>query len=141
MKDTIRRWYADLSEWFCWSAWNYARKRAIARAQWHPQEAQEARGDESPEHRRIRANEARQMLDNRHFRDAWDALDKGLEAKALSCDTYSADGQRQAAQILAAKQLLHGLRREFVRKLDDGYMAEIELDEIARRKRLQVFQR
>jgi hypothetical protein len=141
MKETLSRWFSDLSAWFCWNAWNYARKRALARKEWHPHEAKDAAGDATPDQRRIRANEARQMLENAHFRDAWDALASGLEARALSCDTYTDEGQRQAARIVAAKQILHGLRREFVRKLDDGYMAEVELDEIARKRRLRVFER
>ena len=130
-----------LWERICWSAWNYARKRAISRAQWVPAEAQDASSDATPDQRRIRANEARQVLENRHFIAAWDALNATIEAKALSCDTLTDEGKRQAAGIVSAKQLLHGLRREFERKLDDGYMAEAELDEIARRRQRLRFQR
>jgi hypothetical protein len=141
MKEMIRRWYSDLCAWFCWNAWNYARKRAIRREHWLPGEAKDAQDDGTPDQRRIRANEARQMLENRHFVAAWDSLAAGLEASALGCVTYTDEGQRTAARIVAAKQILHGLRREFVRKLDDGYMAEVELDEIARKRRLLRFER
>lgn len=141
MKQRLQALWSDLSAWFCWNAWNYARKRAIARKQRHPAEAHDAESDDTPDQRRIRANEARQVLENRHFRSAWDAINSGLEARALRCDTYSDEGMRQAARILAAKQLLHGLHREFERKLEDGYVAEVELDEIAKRKRLARFER
>jgi hypothetical protein len=141
MKQRLQTLWADFSAWFCWSAWNYARRRAIRREQWLPGEAKDAIGDDTPDQRRIRANEARQVLENRHFVAAWDALASGLEASALSCNVYTEEGGRQASQILTAKQLLHSLRREFVRKLDDGYMAELELDEIVRKRRLQRFER
>jgi hypothetical protein len=141
MKERIQRLWSDFSAWFCWRSWNYARQRAIRMEHWLPGEAKDAIGDDTPDQRRIRANEARQVLENRHFVAAWDAISSGLESRALACDTYSDAGQREAARILAAKQLLHGLRREFVRKLDDGYMAELELDELARKRKLLRFER
>jgi hypothetical protein len=141
MKERIQRWLSDLWRRICWNAWNYARNRAVRNAHWLPGEAKEAESDDSPELRRIKAHEARNVLENKHFREAWDALNAGLEARALSCDVYGDKGQAEAARILAAKQLLHGLRREFLRKMDDGYMAEIELDELARKRRLQRFER
>jgi hypothetical protein len=124
----------DLSAWLCYQAWTYARKRAQSRAPWLPGEAKDAAEDDTLDQRRLKANEARQVLENRHFRSAWDALNVALEARGLSCDVYSDEGQRQAARILASKQLLHGLRREFERKLDDGYMAEVEIAEIERKR-------
>ena len=128
MKLLLRRF----SQWLAWTAWAYARKRALGREKWLPAEAKDARDDATPDQRRIRANEARQVLENRHFLAAWDALAAMLEAQALACDP---DNQDKAARIVVSKQLLHGLRREFERKLQDGYMAEAELDELQRRNR------
>lgn len=126
-----RKWVA-FTEWAAWAAWNHARKRAIARAKWVPQEAKDASQDSTPDQRRIRANEARQVLENRHFTGAWDALNAALEAQILGCNP---DDKDKTARLVVSKQLLHGLKREFERKLSDGYMAEAELDEIERRRR------
>jgi hypothetical protein len=135
----IAAWFAanwlKLAEWTAYKAWSYAKKRAVGRAMWAPGEAQDARNEQTPDQRRIAANEARQVMDNRHFKTAWESLNAALEAQILGCDTNTDEGQRKAARIVASKQLLHGLRREFMRKLDDGYMAEAELDEIERRNR------
>jgi hypothetical protein len=80
--------WTGFSEWAAWSAWNYSRKRAIRRQKWLPEDAKDAKRDDTPDQRRING-----------------------------------------------KQLLHGLRREFLRKLDDGYMAEVELVELERQRR------
>lgn len=131
MRAYLAATWQQFTEWAAWSTWNYARKRAIRRAQWLPHEAQDAQSDATPDQRRVRANEARQVLENRHFVAAWDALNAAIEAQAIACDP---DNKDKAARITLSKQLLHALRREFTRKLEDGYVAEVELDEISRRR-------
>lgn len=130
--------YAAFVQWACWNAWNYARRREIARRKWFPRELPDLPTDWTPDQRRIRANEARQVLENRHFAEAWDAVAAALEAQALSCDP---DAREKAQRIVVAKQLLEGLRREFLRKMEDGYMAEVEIVEIERKRRPARFAR
>ena len=122
----------------CWNAWNYARKRELAKKAWPTGAPPVSSDDDTLDQRRIKANEARQVLENRHFIDAFNAVDRSLEAKALACDT-GVEGS--AERIILAKQLLHGVRRELSRKLDDGYMAEVELNEIEKKRRMLRFQR
>jgi hypothetical protein len=132
VRSLIRRKWAEFTQWLAWAAWNHARKRAIRREPWLPQDAKQARGEDTLQQRRITGNEARQILDNQHFKAAWESLDQALESQIMGCDPAD---EKQAARIIVSKQLLHGLRRELVRKLDDGYMAEVELEEIRRRNR------
>lgn len=115
----------------CWHAWDYARKRELARRPWHGATGE---APESPtyEQQRIISNEARQLLENKHFRDAFAAVDGYLEAQALSCDP---DQPEKARRIVIAKQLLTGIRREIVRKMEDGIMAETMLAEIEQKRR------
>ncbi|MBC7605070.1 MAG: hypothetical protein H7255_20730 [Ramlibacter sp.] len=138
MTDWFNRKCIAFSEWFCWSVWNYARRRSIRREKWHPGEAETARNDLSPDQRRIYANEAQQVLDNRHFIDAFNAVNASLEDAALGCNP---DNKETAARIVISKQLLHGVRRELVRKVNDGYMAEAEIYELQRRNQPVRFQR
>lgn len=137
----IAQKWLQFTQWAAYAAWNHARKRAIRRERWLPQDAADAQRDQTPDQRRIHANEAGQVLQNKHFRGAWDALNEHLEAQVLGCNTNTKEGREQAANVVATKQLLHGLRREFLRKLDDGYMAEVELEEIHKRARLLRFRR
>lgn len=127
----LRAKWLQLTEWACWQAWNYARKREMARNPWTPGDPEYSR-DDSPEYRRIIANEARQLLDNRHFKEAFGAVDAWLEAQAMSCDP---DNKDKAQRILITKHLLGAIRREIVRKAEDGYMAEVQINELERRKK------
>jgi hypothetical protein len=138
MKAWVSAKWAQFTQWAAWSAWNYARKREIARRKWIPKQLPELPADWNADQRRIRGNEARQVLENRHFMEAWEALHEYLEAQAASCDP---DSMEKAHRIVISKQLLIGLRREFVRKTEDGYMAEVELDELNKRRRVVRFKR
>ena len=84
----------------------------------------------TPEQRRVIGNEARQLLENKHFREAWDALDEYLTAQEHACDP---DNAEKARRIVISRQLLVGLKREFERKVQDGEFAQIELNEIERK--------
>jgi len=94
--------------------------------------------DPTPEQRRINANEARQLLENKHFKEAFEAVGEYLENKALSCDP---DNKEQAQRVVIAKQIFVSIRREIERKLDDGYMAEVEIVELERKRRWLEFRR
>lgn len=130
-------WPTTLWHRICLTAWTYARKREIAR---HGVDAvapiPESLEQMDPARRRIVGNEAAQLLDNKHFRDAFGAVEDALEVYALSCD---ADNRDKAARIVISKQLLQAIKREIVRKADDGYMAEVEIAEIEKQRRVRRF--
>lgn len=85
-----------------------------------------------------RAAEAKHLLDNRLFKEAWDALAGYLESKAETCDP---DNAEQARRIILTKQLLAGLKREFERVVNDGHIAAIQIAELERKKMFSVFRR
>jgi hypothetical protein len=86
----------------------------------------------SPEERRVIGQEAKQLLANPHFKQAWEAVDGYLNEVALSCDP---DNKDKAQRVIVSKQLLAAVKREVVRKIEDGEMAEIEIAELEARKR------
>lgn len=133
----LRNALRTLWQRICWNAWDYARRREIERRHWRGDEAAELQ-DDTPEQRRLVANEARQLLENKHFRQAFAAVDAEVEAQALACDPR--DMQR-AQNIVLAKQLLQKIRREVIRKMEDGWMAEVEIAEIERKKKITRFAR
>lgn len=92
----------------------------------------------SPQERRVIAEEAKQLLRNKHFVEAWEALDGYLDNVALSCDP---DNKEKAQRIVISKQLLASLRQEFVRKVEDGEMAQVEIAQIEARNRPRLFTR
>lgn len=85
----------------------------------------------SPEQRRVIGQEAKQLLENKHFREAFDAVAQAIEDVAESCDP---DNKEKAARIIISKQLLAAIKREIIRKVEDGEMAQIEMAEIERRR-------
>lgn len=85
----------------------------------------------NPHERRSIGIEARQLLENSHFREAWDAVDGYLNEVALSCDP---DNKDKAQRVILSKQLLAAVKREFVRKVEDGDMASIQIAELEGRK-------
>ena len=129
--------WQQFTEWASWQAWNYARKREIARRQWAPRPSDDPR-DLTPDQRRIISREAQQVLENRHFVAAWDALAHYVDQQALSC---SPDEKDKALRIIMSRQLLDGFRREFVRKVEDGIMAEAEIAQVERNRKVARFVR
>jgi hypothetical protein len=92
----------------------------------------------SPEQRRVVGHEARQLLENGHFRDAFESVESSLIEVAKSCDP---DNKEKAARVVISMQLLEAVKREIIRKVEDGDMAEFEMNELERGKKLRVFQR
>ena len=95
----------------------------------------------TPEQRRIIGAEAQQLLDNKHFQDAFKSVDDYLNEKSLSIDTNKKDGREAAAHIVTAKQLLQAVQREVIRKVEDGEVARVEIEEIERNRRPLRFMR
>jgi len=92
----------------------------------------------TPRDRQIRATEARQLLDNPMFQEAFGAVEKHLSAKALACD---ADDANKALRIVVSQQLLAAIKREIQRIVTDGMVADVQLDEIETKRRLSLFRR
>jgi hypothetical protein len=134
---SLKKLAREFWERVCWHAWNHARRQELKRRKWNP-DAVIPPTDEtsSPEQRRIVANEARQLLDNRHFQEAFAAVHGYLEQKAHACEN-----KEQAFSVVIAKQLLRDIRREVIRKMEDGYMAEVEIEALEKRKKLTRFVR
>lgn len=86
----------------------------------------------SPEQRRVIGQEARQLLENKHFRGAFEAVNEYLLDQAKACDP---DNKDKTQRVVIALQIMEALRREIVRKVEDGDMATIEISEIESRKR------
>lgn len=91
----------------------------------------------TPEQRRIIGVEAQQALDNRHLKEAFEGVADYLEEQAQDCDP---DNKERAQRIVLSKQLLGSIKRELIRKIEDGEMAKIEIAELEkRRKPLQFY--
>jgi len=87
---------------------------------------------------RIIGNDAKALLENPLFKDAFLAVAEYLDAKALACDP---DNKDMAQRIILSKQLLQGIKREIERKVENGMIAEVRLSELEQRKRFAIFRR
>lgn len=88
--------------------------------------------------RRIVGAEARQLLENSHLQEAFDAVRDYLEAVVLSTDP---DNKEKAQRVVISMQLLKAVKREIERKIEDGQVAEVEMRELDKPRRFSVFQR
>lgn len=95
----------------------------------------------TPEQRRVIGNEARQALEDKHWKQAFEAVEAHLIEKGKSCDVDAKHGAEKSARILTSLQLLEALKRELYRKVQDGEFAQIELNEIDKKSRRSVFLR
>lgn len=86
----------------------------------------------SPEQRRIVGAEAQQALENRHWKEAFEAVSTYLHDKAKQCDP---NNKELAQSVVISMQLLEAIKRELVRKIEDGDMAKVEVQELERRNR------
>ncbi|HEU4636890.1 MAG TPA: hypothetical protein VFS41_11965 [Edaphobacter sp.] len=89
----------------------------------------------SPESRRVIGEEAKQLLQNKHFKEAISAVEGHLVEQAKHCDP---DNKEKAQRVVIAMQIMEGIKREIVRKIEDGEMAQVELSEIEQRKSLGI---
>jgi hypothetical protein len=65
-------------------------------------------------------------------------VNEHLDQLALSCDP---DDQKKAQRIVLCKQLLQSIRGCLVRKIEDGELAKIEIEQLQERSKLRVFRR
>lgn len=86
----------------------------------------------SPHQRKVIGQEAKQLLEDKHLREAFDAVGAYLVDTARSCDP---DNKDKAARVVISMQLLEAIKREIIRKVEDGEIAQIELAELEARKK------
>jgi hypothetical protein len=86
----------------------------------------------SPEQRRVIGAEAQQLLDNRHFKEAFESVESYLVESAKSCDP---DNKDKTQRVVIALQIMEALKREIVRKVEDGEMARVEIQELESRRK------
>lgn len=90
----------------------------------------------TPEDRRIRGADAQALLNNKLFKEAFEAVDGYIEAQALSCKP---DDKDMAQRLILSKQLLRAIEREIRRQVEDGAVAEVQIQEINQRRGLRRF--
>lgn len=89
----------------------------------------------TPQERTFRATAAKQLLENKLFVEAFDAVAGHLNAAALTCDP---DNAEKARRIIISQQLLAAVKREITRIVNDGTMAEVQIAELEQRKRWKL---
>lgn len=89
----------------------------------------------TPQERQFRATDAKQLLENKLFVEAFDAVENHLDMAALTCDP---DNKDKAQRIVISKQLLAAVKREITRIVNDGTMAEVQIAELEQRKRWKL---
>jgi hypothetical protein len=86
----------------------------------------------TPEQRRIISAEAKQALENKHWNEALEAVEGYLVENAKGCDP---DNKDKSQRIVISLQLLEAIKRELVRKIEDGEFAAVEMQELERKNR------
>lgn len=88
----------------------------------------------SPDERRIRGNDARNLLDNNLLKEAFAAVGRYVEDQALSC---APDDATRAQRIVISKQLLAAIKREMTRVVEDGDVAGVQIAELEKQSALR----
>lgn len=86
----------------------------------------------------INATEARQLLDNKHFKEAFQGVADYLEMQGLACDS---NDEKRAHNVILCKQILWKIKREIERKVEEGDIARIRIEEAEKRSKFAVFRR
>lgn len=92
----------------------------------------------SPEGRKFLAADAKALLENKLLQDAFRQVGEYLDSQALSCDP---DNASKAQRIVIAKQILYGIKREIERVVEDGIVANMQINEIEQKRRMFSFRR
>lgn len=85
----------------------------------------------TPEARKFAAADAKALLDNQLFKQAFAGVADYLDSQALGCDP---DNAAKAQRIVIAKQLLAGIKREIERVVEDGVVANIQIDQLEQKR-------
>lgn len=86
----------------------------------------------TPEQRRVIGAEAKQALENKHWNEAISAVEVYLVEAAKTCDP---DNKDKSQRIVISMQLLEAIKREIVRKIEDGEFASVEMAELERKSK------
>lgn len=89
----------------------------------------------TPQERTFRATDAKQLLENKLFVEAFDAVQNHLNMAALACDP---DNKDKAQRIVISQQLLAAVKREITRIVNDGAMAEVQISELEQKRRWKL---
>lgn len=90
----------------------------------------------TPEDRIIRAADAKHLLENPLFVEAWDAVANHLQMAAMSCEP---DNAVKAQRIIISQQLLAAVKREVTRIVQDGMVADVQMRELETKR--SIFRR
>lgn len=85
----------------------------------------------TPQARKYASEDAKQLLENKLFKMAFENMSNSLDAQALACNP---DDKDKAQRVVIAKQILAGIRREIERIVEDGVMADFQLQEIEQKR-------
>lgn len=80
----------------------------------------------------LRGRDAKALLDNPVLKNAFERLEAELRNRELKCNTVTSP--ESAADIIRCKQLLDGIKREFTKLIKNGEVAEIQLQELDKKK-------
>ena len=89
----------------------------------------------TPQERTFRATDAKQLLENKLFVEAFDAVQNHLNMAALTCDP---DNAEKARRIVISQQLLAAVKREITRVVNDGEMAQVQIAELEQKRRWKL---
>ena len=90
----------------------------------------------TPEDRTIRATDAKHLLENPLFVEAWDAVEKHLHMATMACEP---DNAVKAQRIVISQQLLAAVKREVTRIVQDGFVADVQMRELETKR--SIFRR
>ena len=90
----------------------------------------------TPEDRIIRATDAKHLLENPLFVEAWDAVEKHLHMATMACEP---DNAVKAQRIVISQQLLAAVKREITRIIGDGFVADVQMRELETKR--SIFRR
>lgn len=80
---------------------------------------------------RFKGLDAQALLDNPLLREAFFRVGAYLDGHLMSCPP---DDKEKAARIVISKQLLHGVKREIERMIEDGDIADVHISQLETRK-------
>ncbi len=92
----------------------------------------------TPEAAKFRANDAKALLENPLFKEAFGAVEQYLQTKLITCD---ASDKEAAQKAVLSVQLLHAVKREIERVVENGLIADIRISELERKKFSAIFRR
>lgn len=85
----------------------------------------------TPEARKFLAADGKQLLENPLFQAAFKGVGEYIDAQALGCDP---DNKDRAQRIIVAKQILAAIKREIERVVEDGVVADIQIQEVEKKR-------